>query len=187
MVKRYNMVDIDESILTVIEYTNQDNTYERTIQDNEGNFHCLSEPARKCWYSNGAIKTEEWMVRNFLHNINCNCPAGKQWKNDGTLLSEIWANIGTPHRENGPAITLYHTGSNNIRKKSWKVNGDGHRIDGPAIELYNINGLLESMEFIINGENISNHVKRWMEKLNIPKNFTEWTEEHKFIFKISFS
>jgi hypothetical protein len=91
--------------------------------------------------------------------------------------SNFWFFDDKLHRTDGPAIE-WKNGN-----RHWYSHGKLHRTDGPAIEYYNGTKI-----WCINGKKITtNEVDLWIKENNIPEDHNQWTDDHKMLFKLTFS
>jgi len=116
--------------------------------------------------------TESWHDNQFrLHRVNG--PAVIY--NDGTLW---WMEHGNFHRDDGPA----RISSNGFAE--YYVHGIRHREDGPAIQsIYGHINIDPGDTWWINGKDITDDVKKWIEENNIVYPFDN---ETKVEFKLKF-
>jgi len=97
-------------------------------------------------YSDGSIKSEEWLVDGKRHRIDG--PAVVQYRSDGTVEYETWVADGKTHRTDGPARVWYHT-DGTVEYEEWLADDQFHRTDGPAAVRYHSDGTVETEEWLV--------------------------------------
>jgi hypothetical protein len=63
----------------------------------------------------------------------------KTYRDDGSVLREVYHIQGVCHREDGPAVIGYY-GNGNIAFEEYHINNKRHGIDGPSFVQYRLDG-----------------------------------------------
>ena len=100
------------------------------------------------------IDYEEFYVNNKLHRDPSEGPAKIYYNLNGSIVSEYYYVNNELHRDfsEGPAIISYYKDINgNIGYECYYQHNKYHRCDGPAYISYDINGVITSERYFING------------------------------------
>lgn len=110
------------------------------------------EPAIILYDNDGvknAVREERWMIEGELRREDNTLPSIVGYHSNGTIISKIW-NQDNVYR--GPTTVLYYeTGV--LRMEIWKI-GDiiSRSGDRPAVISYSRDGMILSIEYIVDGE-----------------------------------
>lgn len=107
-----------------------------------------------------------------------NEPAINIWYTNGNKSLETWCIEGNEHRYGLPAKTTWRR-TGQIKKQEWFEYGLRHNSIGPAV-ISNHN-----YEWFIRGNSITYEVRKWIRNLNLPRNYDEWSNELKMLFKMT--
>ena len=69
----------------------------------------------------------------------------KAYRPDGTLHQQQHYFNGKRHRDDGPALEVFHR-DGTIKMRKWHINNKTHRVDGPAYESFYKDGTLQIRE-----------------------------------------
>lgn len=141
-------------------------------------------------YDNGQLRERYWTVDDIYHNLKG--PACEKWNKDGSKDIEFWMVNGAYHRLDGPAKISW-TGENS-RSEEYFVNGIWHNTKGPAYvvgetsEKYG--GIIVAAYYQVwvrEGIDITNEVMDFVKAAKLPplKKYETWSDEDKFLLKIS--
>ena len=113
----------------------------------------IKEKKPKKSYLDGRLRSEYWTKYNYYHREDG--PAVILYHENGNIECEEWWYYGKPHRKNGPAITYYYE-NGNVKAERWYQRGHGvHREDGPAYIVYDEDGNIIKKEYEIDGKKIN--------------------------------
>lgn len=151
----------------------------------DGKLHRLDGPAQIDFYRDGGVHMEQWYYMGKRHRING--PSFIAYFRNGVVNYEIWEQNGIKHRDDGPAdIIRYNNGRTKI--ETWVNNGIISNLFRPSIIKYKTNGDILEELWIWNETDITLNVLYWLESnnLNIPKDWRKWSDDDRFLFKMSF-
>lgn len=127
----------------------------------------------------------------FLYNIDSVTKIGFDTfrtvnkRSDGSIYSILYSRNGKNHRTDGEALARYDN-DGRVMSHEWYENGKLHRVYGPAVIQFHANGTVTE-QWYIDGKNVTSYVCSILEQMGIPFIYSEWSDDDKFIFKISFS
>jgi len=106
-------------------YTREDNTAMHIIKQETWYINGEIQrddggPAIRCYYEDGSINVERWLVSGQQHRVDG--PAISAHYDNGNPRYEVWFQHGETHREDGPAVVSYYT-NGEVAERIWYNHG----------------------------------------------------------------